>query len=225
MRRAAAIITVSTNAANEIRKYVRDRVVVVPNIVDATRYSIALYPDTPIAIGFLGGLSSSNHVKGLDTLMNVLSKIKRDFILHIGGSGTMEGRYKEMAKELGILEKCKFFGFIPYEDVPKFMNQLHFFVNTSRFESFGIAIVEAMASGLAVVCFDNGGPSDFVNQANGVLVENQDAEKLKEKIEWMLEHYRTYDREKISISVVDRFSKEIFVTRMNRIYQEVMNSF
>jgi glycosyltransferase involved in cell wall biosynthesis len=78
-----------------------------------------------------------------------------------------------------------------------------------------------MASGLPAVSFDNGGPSDFVNQDNGLLVENQNEEKLKEAMEWMPENYQAYDREKIRASVVNRFSKETFVDRTNKIYQNV----
>jgi glycosyltransferase involved in cell wall biosynthesis len=219
--KAAAIITVSKKAAMEIKRYVNREARIIPNIVEVGVYSITQYPAVPVAIGFLGGLSSPKHVKGLDRLMEALSKIKKEYVLHIGGTGVMMDQYQMLANRLGISARCKFLGFVPVNAVPVFMNQLHFFVNTSRFESFGIAIVEALASGLPVVCFHNGGPSDFVNQSNGVLVENQHPEKLKEAIEWMLENYQTYDRERIRASVSERFSREAFVSRMNLIYQEV----
>jgi glycosyltransferase involved in cell wall biosynthesis len=220
LRKAATIITVSTKAANEIKKYVDEQVQVIPNIVDISSYSIGPYPQGTVVIGFLGSFSSAK--KGLDVLLRALSKTKKDFILHIGGEGVMLGTYLELANALGISSKCKFLGFIQSNDVPSFMKRLHFFVNTSRFESFGIAIVEAMASGLPVVCFDNGGPSDFVNQTNGVLVENQDEEKLAKAIEKMMENYLIYDKEIIRASVVNRFSKDAFVIRMNETYQKVL---
>ena len=219
LRKASTVITVSTSAAKEIKKYVNRHIEVVPNIVDVDNYSIAPYPQSPTVIGFLGSMSAK---KGLDVLLRALSKTDKDFILHIGGGGTMFDTYKKLAKDLGIFSKCRFFGFIKPTDVPAFMNQLHFFVNTSLFESFGIAIVEAMVSGLSVVCYDNGGPSDFVDEANGVLVKNQDEEKLLNAIEWMTENYQTYDREKIRASVVERFSAKAFVMKMNVVYQKVI---
>jgi len=221
LRKAAAIITVSKKAAKEMKNHVHRDARIIPNIVEVGGYSIAQYPPAPIAIGFLGGLSSPHHVKGLDRLMEALSKIKKNYVLHIGGAGVMMDGYQLLAHRLGISAQCKFLGFVPVSKVPAFMNQLHFFVNTSRFESFGIAIVEAMASGLPVVCFDNGGPSDFVDQTNGLLVENQDSVKLKAAIEWMMENYQTYHRERIRTAVAERFSGETFVSRMNQIYQEV----
>lgn len=222
LRKAAEVITVSSKSAAEIKKHVNRDVQVVANIVDTSCYSIAHYPRPPIAIGFLGGLSSPKHVKGLDILLKVTSSIKMDFILYVGGAGAMIDSYKAMASHLKISEKCKFLEYIKHEEVSAFMNQLHFFANTSRFESFGVAIAEAMASGLPVVCFDNGGPADFVNQSNGILVENKNEEKLKEAIEWMMDHYLTFDREKIRASVVNRFSKISFVDSMDSIYKSVI---
>lgn len=224
LRKGAALITVSEKAAKEIQKYLSLNVRVIPNIVDVNAYSIASYPANSMRIGFLGGLSSPNHVKGLDRLMEALAKIKKDYVLYIGGAGVLLDQYKTLASRLGILAKCKFLGFVPVNEVPPFMNQLHFFVNASRFESFGIAIVEAMASGLPVICFDNGGPSDFVNESNGVLLEDQNEQKLKEAIEWMMMNYQNFDREKIRASVAERFSAEVFVARMNVVYQEVIHS-
>jgi len=220
LRRADTVITVSTSAANEIKKYVNRYVAVVPNIVDVGSYSIVPYPEEPVVIGFLGSFSSAK--KGLDTLLNVLSGMRKDFVLQIGGAGAMLDGYKNLAKELGISVKCRFVGFVQPDEVPAFMNQLHFFVNTSRFESFGIAIAEAMASGLPAVCFDNGGPSDFVNQTNGMLVENHQEEKLRQALQWMMENYRTFDREKIRASVINRFSKETFITAMDSLYQDLI---
>lgn len=219
LRKAATVVTVSSKAADEIKKYVDRDIQVVPNIVDVSNYSIVPYSQGTVVIGFLGSLSSTK--KGLDILLRALSRTEKNFILHIGGGGAMLDTYKKLAKELGISAKCKFLDFVQPDEVPIFMSQLHFFVNASLFESFGIAIVEAMASGLPVVSFDNGGPSDFINKANGVLVENQDEEKLKEMMEWMMENYQTYDRERIRASVVDRFSKKTFLTGMNKVYQGV----
>jgi glycosyltransferase involved in cell wall biosynthesis len=224
LNRASTILTVSTKAAEEIKKYSISKVRVVPNIVRVGIFGIQPFPSGTITIGFMGNLSSPIHVKGLDVLLKTLSKLKLDFRLLIGGEGSRMEEYKRMANSLGIGEKCIFCGFFPYEKGPEFMKQLHFFVNTSRLESFGIALVESMASGLPVVCFDNGGPSDFIQECNGILVENQNEEKLLEAMEWMMRHYQTYDREKIRASVIDRFTEDAFINRMKVIYDEILDS-
>lgn len=220
--RATGLITVSTKAAVEIGKYSKAKVTVIPNIVDASRFFIEPYVEGKVNIGFLGRLSA---VKGLDVLLRVLSKVKADFHLHIGGNGEMMTEYQLMAKELGLFEKCTFHGFITPGAMPAFMSRLHFFVNTSRFESFGIAIIEAMASGIPAICFDNGGPADFVNPLNGILVENQNEEKLGEAILQMISNYPSYKREKIRENVLMKFSKQKFITAMEEVYSSAVSQY
>ncbi|MBS1682688.1 MAG: glycosyltransferase [Bacteroidetes bacterium] len=223
LRKANAVIAVSNSLASTIEKYAQVKAQVIPNIVEASRFSIEPFPKGKTAIGFVGGLSSPKHVKGLDTLLRVLSQVKKDFVLHVAGDGALMNEYQTRARELSMFEKCKFYGFVDYERIPSFMNQLHFFVNTSRFETFGISIVEAMASGLPVVCFDNGGPGDFVNSSNGILVENQNEEKLKEAIEWMIDNYEGFNREVIRKVMIEKFSREEFIHKMNLFHKTLIN--
>jgi glycosyltransferase involved in cell wall biosynthesis len=221
LRRARALITVSSSAAKLLKQYTNRNVVVVPNMIIPDKFSINPFPKGVVRIGFLGGLHSQRHVKGLDVLLRCLSKIEDDFICVIGGDGSMKSYYTELASQLGIEAKCKFVGAVLPEEVPSFMNGLHFFVNPSRFESFGIAIIEAMASGLPVVCFANGGPEDFVDARSGVLVENQNEGQLLKSVEWMIENYKTFDRDKVRNSVSEKFSDKAFVDRIDKVYSEL----
>lgn len=225
LKRANAIVTVGKKSAEEISKYVPGDVQVVPNIVDTTRFTIQPYGAGAVNIGFLGRLSSAQHVKGLDVLLRALSKVKQDFVLRIGGDGALIHEYRSMAEQLGIGAKCTFLGKVDFEEVPSFMNRLHFFVNSSRFESFGIAIVEAMASGLPVVSFANGGPADFVNPSNGILVENQNQEKLTKALNEMISNFSSYKRERIREGVMLKFSKERFETAMEEVYSSAVKQF
>ena len=223
MKQARVVTSVSSHSADQINKYLEKEVRVVPNLIDVDRFSIAPFP-IEIKVGFLGSLESPHHAKGLNILLQIISEVPSKFRLMIGGSGVMLEEYRLQAKSLGIEDRCCFKGYVNYEEVPMFMNQLSFFVNASKNESFGIAIVEALASGVPVVCFNNGGPIDFVNSFNGVLVENQNISELKESIEWMLKNYLNFDRQKIRDSVVIKYSRESFLKRIEEVYQSVVNS-
>jgi glycosyltransferase involved in cell wall biosynthesis len=218
LERANAVVAVSSHSAKQMQRFIDRKIDVIPNLIRTERFTVKPTNNQVVKFGFLGSLDSPNHAKGLPILLKVLSMINSPFFLVIGGGGRMMNSYKGLAFNLGLKDKCEFKGYVPYDKVPDFMNQLDFFVNVAKHESFGIAIIEAMASGLPVVCFDNGGPSDFVNDSNGLLIENQNQQKLQHAIEWMLANYNIYVPEKIQESVLNRFSSFSFVERLKEIY-------
>lgn len=221
MKRADAVVTVSSHSAKQIEKYIHRKVEVIPNLIRVERFSIKPNRNELVKLGFLGSLDSMGHTKGLPILLGALSKIDFPFYLVIGGGGQMLDYYRELAHNLGLNGKCEFKGYVPYDNVPSFMNELDFFVNVAKHESFGIAIIEAMACGLPVVCFDNGGPSDFVNSSNGILVENQSQEKLRGAIKYMISNYTMFDSQEIRGEVIKRFSSDAFVMRIFELYASI----
>lgn len=224
LRRARRIVAVSEWHANEIFSYVGKKPVVIHNVI---RFSEIPEPgprSTPseFQIGFLGGLHAP--VKGLDVLLDAAGQLSGQFKLHIGGDGTLLESYKEQAKALNIYDKCIFYGRVGYRDVMSFMRRLHIFVSASRWETFGIAPVEALASGVPVVATDSGGPREFVESGNGLLVPLNDPVKMREAIEKVMRNYDSYDPIAISTSVRRKFSIEIFVKRIGDLYKEVLAS-
>jgi glycosyltransferase involved in cell wall biosynthesis len=217
MKRAKHVVAVSTYSGRKIERHLQRRVDIVPNLIHVEQYTISTVQDRYIQIGFLGGLSSDIHRKGLDVLLKAVSRIQKDFVLHIGGAGKFLEYYKELAHKLGVYEKCRFHGFV--DSVPDFMGKLHFFVSSSRIEAFGMVIAEAMASGLPVVATASGGPADFVDEECGVIVPNEDTEQLEKAIAWMIDEYKNFDRNKIRLKVWKNLSSEAFLKRIDALYR------
>lgn len=220
MKRASVLVAVSKMLANEVSQFVKRDVVVVPNIVETERFDVALYPELKITqIGFLGTLNQP--VKGLDILLRAVADLKTDFVLHVGGSGKMLQSYKALAAELGIEQKCIFYGFVLPMDVPAFMSRLHFFVCASRSETFCVALAEAMAAGRPVVSTRCGGPEEFVDDSNGILVNVEDVTSLQQGIEQMILNYKKYNSTNISRLVIERFSEASFLQRIEAVYSNI----
>ncbi len=124
------------------------------------------------------------------------------------GDGTYEDAL-ELAKSRGVLDVVNFTGSVPKDSVPGWLDQGEIFLNTTRFESFGVAVLEAAACGLPIVTTDVGelsylwehevdallippdDPQAMANAVHRIITEPGLAEKLShnarqkaEKFDW-----------------------------------------
>ena len=122
--------------------------------------------------------------KGNDLLLQVWAKIEKqmqDWSLDIYGNGNREP-YESLIKQLNIdTSRCHLHG--PTTDVLKEYRTCSLFVLPSRFEGFGLVLIEAMACGVPVVSFDceNGPRSIISTGVNGFLIPPFDINVFAEK--------------------------------------------
>lgn len=129
--------------------------------------------------------------KGFDLLLkswSIVEKTCPDWILTIIGQGDRL-QYETLIDELRIdRTRCKLLG--PKEQIQDEYMSSSFLVMSSRFEGFGMVLVEAMSCGLPVVSFDCPcGPKDIIqDNVDGVLVESGNVKKLAEAIIMLIQH-------------------------------------
>lgn len=106
-------------------------------------------------LGNVGRLSYEKNQKfAMDVLRSILSKSpNKDVALLIVGGGSYERELKEYAIERQIEDKVVFAGM--RKDIPQLLSAMDYFVFPSRFEGFGITLLEAQANGVDCLCFDN----------------------------------------------------------------------
>lgn len=149
--------------------------------------------------------------KGFDRLIpawSIVSKKHPDWVLRIYGDGMREQLQRQI-DELGITSNC-----ILEHNVQNIVEKYcesSIFVLSSRFEGFGMVIIEAMACGVPPVSFTCPcGPKDIITDGkDGLLVENGDIEGLADKICYLIEHEDV--RRKMGIQArtdVERFKIE-----------------
>lgn len=145
--------------------------------------NVQLIPDPiPFKVDQVSTLSSKRIVsigryayeKGNDLLLRAWAKVEKqcqDWTLDIYGQGN-QNPYRELMKELGIDEsRCRLYGSIT--DVNNIYQGSSLFTLPSRFEGFGLVIIEAMACGVPVITFDceNGPRNIITNNQDGILVK------------------------------------------------------
>ena len=153
--------------------------------------------------------------KGFDLLLESWAKIYKthpEWRLEIFGDGD-KTIYEEIRDKFGIPASCCIINGRTNSIEQEYLNS-SIYVCSSRFEGFGMVIVEAMACGLAVVSFDcPWGPSSIIaNNEDGILVENgntnllagavsslmDDADKRKELASNAIRNVQRFQMDKIA---------------------------
>lgn len=163
--------------------------------------------------------------KGFDLLLKAWAKIEKqypDWCLDIFGDGDQEP-YVALANDLGVDSNCcTLHG--PTSNIRQQYQDSSLFVFSSRFEGFGMVLVEAMACGLPVVSFACPcGPRDIVkNGEDGLLVENGNVEALASAMVRLMgdESLRRKMSEKAKENV-GRFSIEQIAQQWQKMYKEL----
>lgn len=122
--------------------------------------------------------------KGLQDLIKVVHDIKDPNIkLIVIGDGPEKTKLGELSRSLNVSNNVFFFGHVSDEEKFSLLDLSDIYVSSSQHEGFGIVFLEAMASGLPVVCYDKGGQTDFLqDNKTGFLVNFGDRELLAIKI-------------------------------------------
>jgi glycosyltransferase involved in cell wall biosynthesis len=127
-----------------------------------------------IAVGKL------NFNKNQQFLVRVVAKLKQLGIetdLTLLGSGAEEPRLKDLAESLGVGEQILYPGTV--DNPETYLNKANVLVHASHYEAFGLVLLEAMACGKPVVCFNDGGPAEVVvDGLNGFVVERDNLESF-----------------------------------------------
>jgi glycosyltransferase involved in cell wall biosynthesis len=140
------------------------------------------------ALLFVGGLDEQHYFKGLDVLLQALTKVP-GATLTIVGSGELQRDYARRANALKIGERVFFAGKVSDKDLPDFYRAADLLVLPSidRSEAYGIVLMEAAASGIPSVASALPGVRTVVkDNETGLLVPPGDVDALASAINRLL---------------------------------------
>lgn len=165
--------------------------------------------------------------KGFDLLLQAWSRIEKnnpDWSLVIYGEGDRSGYYS-LLSELGITpERCQLNECT--KDIQKEYLNSSIFVFSSRYEGFGLVLVEAMSCGLPVVSFACPcGPRDIINDGeNGFLIEPGDVDSFSESIQNLMKNpaLRNKMSEK-AFNSVEKYSLDSIMKKWCLLFESILN--
>lgn len=168
---------------------------------------------------------------GIDTLIKAFFIFNKKYDvseLHIYGVGEDLDKLRDLVNELDLTSKVFFKGYIRNDDVPIILNKFDIYCALSRLdsESFGVAIIEAMACGLPVVVSNKGGlPEVVVNGKTGIVVPSDNPKAAFEAIETLYLHqdlYNDFSRNAVR-HVRENYDWTVSVDLMRNIYDKYLN--
>jgi glycosyltransferase involved in cell wall biosynthesis len=205
-----------------------ERVAVFPNMIThvpalSVREAV-LERTVPVRLGFVGRISPE---KGLDLLLGALRLLMQRGVqlrLHIAGSGDSETEIRELAETLGVSGVVTFDGWI--DDIADWMKEIDLAVFPSRYESFGIVVLEAAANGCPVVSTRTDGPaSQITHDKDGWLAEVGSEASLAETIESAIQQRERWpDIVRSAHRRAARYSSDALLPKLDQILQNTIQN-
>lgn len=165
---------------------------VISNGIDINKFSFhqkqAPAKNTIVNIGMVGRF---HRYKDHSTLIKALTHLPNRFLLHLVGDGELKEQHLALAKQLGLEQRVIFHGLC--STIPTFLNTLDLYVQSSFVEGFGLAPLEAMASGLPVLASNVQGMQEVIGQKSA-LFDVGDDKTLAHKIEMLCLHPSLYQQ-------------------------------
>ncbi|GAB3711930.1 glycosyltransferase family 4 protein [Flavobacterium koreense] len=153
---------------------------------------LSFYPEASAALTIkkVIAVGKQSHQKGYDLLLQAWQKVvaqQPDWQLEIYGKKEPLEGLELQASSLGISSNVQFFE--PVKSIEKKYLESSIYVMSSRYEGFGMVLIEAMACGVPCVSFDCPyGPSDIIADGeDGFLVANGDIALLAQKLLLLIE--------------------------------------
>lgn len=145
----------------------------------------------------------------------------QDVFLDIVGDGRLRNELEELVDAMNLKNRVCFHGLLPRKRIAELYRSCDCFVLPSSSETFGVAYIEAMVSGLPVIATKCGGPEDFISEETGILVSTGNLEELEKSMVYIYDHYEKYDRKAISCYAANRFSANKIAEEITSVYEEI----
>ena len=185
-------------------KYGRDSVVIYPPVEVEDFYTSKEKEDYYITVGRL------EPYKRFDIIVDAFAKNGKKLIV-VGDGSEIKGLKRRAT------ENIIFVGYKAKSEIKTLLSKAQAFV-FAGVEDFGIALVEALASGTPVIAYKGGASEELITEGNGILYDEQSVDSLNESLDQF--DLSTYNELQIRASAM-KFSKERFQEEFSALINEV----
>ncbi len=198
---------------------------IIPNAIEHENFPMKVCEKNPFhTITYFGRLKKYKSVDHLLKAFRIVLNDLPEARLYIIGTGDFREKLEKLARELGIYNQTKFFGYVSDEEKVKLMSLSHLVVNTSMKEGWGITNIEANACGTPVLSANVAGLKDSVRVGySGDLYEYGNIHQLASKIVHLLTNSEyLYKLSETSINWARNFSWDESARKMLQLCERVI---
>lgn len=220
------LTAVSGPAAEYVRSLTDRPITFIPNGIDLQRFTFTKRPvsGSPKTILYVGRLESRKGVKYLLRAFRLLANTQDDIRLIIAGDGSDRQKLETYVRDLHI-PRVEFRGYVTDEEKVQLLSEADLFCSPAIFgESFGIVLLEAMASGAVTVAGDNSGYASVMKQLGALsLVNPKDAPEFARRLNLLLNETKLRILwQSWAAEYVKQFSYEKVVDQYEALYERAL---
>lgn len=164
-------------------------------------------------------------VKDYSMLISAFGKSKlaeRGCVLKIVGEGSEHAVLEKVIQDSRLNSNVFLMGRKTKDDIIDLLATSHVFVLSSKAETFGVACIEALSQGLPAVATKCGGPEEFIDESNGILVEPGNDELMSKALINIYENYSKFDRIAIAERCRLKFAPQTIAKQLTDVFEEVL---
>jgi glycosyltransferase involved in cell wall biosynthesis len=226
VKRSERVVVQSSNTLGNLHRFYDPEIdgVQIPLAIGRPKIGAALRSDyglraEEILFVTVGRLVARKAIEQLIALMeNLREKNTRLLIL---GEGPLASSLKQESAKRGLGDRVLFLGHVQEDEKFRILQMSDLYVSTSQHEGFGLVFLEAMASGLPIVCYDHGGQTDFLrDQETGYLVPLNNQILFRQNCELLIQNQEM----RKSIGEANRIRvEEFYIDRCALKYENVFS--
>lgn len=220
---ADKLISVGEKLKYSMKNYTNNDIVVVPNIVNTDGFKVCNEKKREkfrfVTVAYL------KKNKRIDLVIEAFKKLKEKYSeieLYIGGDGPEKNNIQEIINKYNLNNNIHLLGEVSRNDLPEIMGDSDCFVLPSMYETFGVVYIEALACGIPIIATKCGGPEDFFNENLGYMIDVDNLNELYCAMERIINNYSEFNSDKISEYIKDRFSGNVIVKELEKIYDLIV---
>lgn len=224
------LITINKEDYESAKKFKADRIEYVPGVgIDTDKFKsievnrtekrelIGISEDDFMIIS----VGELNKNKNHQVILRTIAKLRNEKIKYVlCGQGPLATELRKLSNELGIENQVKFLGF--RKDIAELMSVADLFAFPSYREGLSLSLMEAMASGMPVVCSKIRGNTDLIEDGKGgYLIDDSDELRYAQYVELLFDNENIRSRMKeVNLNKIDEYNVRNVMEKYKNIIRE-----